>query len=59
MPEPRQEDPERAFGVGQPWSWRGSLHDGELLAQGQVLDGQFLPGLEARKHRGEQGLKYL
>ena len=43
-PQAGQQDPEQAVGGSQPWTRRGPLEDGQLMAQGEVLEHQGVLG---------------
>ncbi len=43
-PDPRQEDPEQAIGFRQSRSLGGTLQDGKLLSESQILEGQVSIG---------------
>ena len=52
-PDPAEGDPEHAIARPEPSALRDSQVDGELLAQGRVLQGQGGPGHQGCPEAGE------
>ena len=54
-PETREYDPERPIRRGKPRAGTSLDVDGELLAEGQLHDGLFLPAAEEREQAAKNG----
>ena len=54
-PDSGQADPEQTIHRVEPWPGRRSLIDGELLAQGQVLEGEPAVAADEEGEEPEQG----
>jgi hypothetical protein len=53
-PDSGQPDPQQAIGRAQPRPGRYSLVDGELLAQGQVLEGELTMAADEEREEPKQ-----
>ena len=56
-PRARQRDPEEPIGPGQGRPGTPAPEDGELLAKGEILDGQVGAGTQGRPGGGDEGDK--
>ncbi len=63
FPDPGQDDPGHAVGMTEAWSLRPPVKDGELLAQGEILQGQsgrvLEAGAEEQEDDSEDGRRCL
>src|SRR5262249_4453975 len=53
VPQAREQDPEEAVARSQAWARRGTPEDGQLVAQGEVLEHQGVVGPDPAEEAGE------
>jgi hypothetical protein len=56
-PQTRQHDPECTVRFGQLGAFALALQDGELLSQGEVLESELAPRLQAQSGGRKQGVQ--